>query len=83
MIFPDFPVDYWCKKHDIKVKKLSCPNCGLVQETTIPFIGHECVGLMAPLHKCGKQYQAGTMVARDPKQREEWKEFAQLLLGGD
>jgi hypothetical protein len=80
MIFPDVSVEVWCKKHDIKVKNLECPKCGFIQETTIPFITQECVGLMAPLHECGKQYQAATSVSRDPIEREKWKDFAKLLI---
>ncbi len=83
MIYPDFPVEYWCEKHNIKVKKIKCPNCGFMQETTIPIICQEFFGLIAPPHKCGTQYQAATMVARDPNQREEWKEFAKLLLNAE
>ncbi len=80
MLYPDVPLKIWCKTHNLKVKEFECRNCGIKQETTIPFISQECIGLMAPLHECGPQYQAGTMVARDPKERAAWSKIFNNLL---
>ncbi len=77
MIYPDFPVEYWCKKHNLEVEEIECPNCGLIQKTTIPFIAKTCVGLVAPLHECGPDWQAGTVVPRDPATRDRWAQMVQ------
>lgn len=71
MIFPDFPIEYWCKKHDLEVAEIECPNCGLMQKTTIPFISKECVGLIAPIHECGQDWQAGIATPRDHEVRNQ------------
>lgn len=81
MIFPDVTPEYWCERNGIEIKSLVCPRCGLVQKTTIPYLAQECVGLLAPKHACGSDFQASTMVARDPRERREWRELAQGLLG--
>jgi hypothetical protein len=75
VIYPDFSVEYWCQKHDLQIAEIKCPNCGLIQKTTIPFIAKECVGLLAPLHKCGPDWQAGLVVSRDSVTRKRWTEF--------
>ena len=75
MIFPDFPVEYWCKKHNLQIVEIECPNCGLIQKTTIPFIAKECVGLIAPIHECGPDWQAGLATPRDYNTKERWADF--------
>ena len=75
MIYPDFSVEYWCEKYNLNVEEIECPNCGLIQRTTIPFIAKKCVGLIAPIHGCGPDWQAGTVAPRDITVRNRWTEF--------
>jgi hypothetical protein len=73
MIFPDVSVENWCKKHNLEVRQCVCPNCGYRQTIDIPFITKECVGLVAPLHDCGEQYQASFASPRCAKVRQRWQ----------
>jgi hypothetical protein len=82
MIFLDTPLELFCKKHDLEVKEIECPNCGFLQKTTIPFIAKECVGLLAPLHDCGPDWQAGRTAPRNLDERRKWgdlvKDFVEI-----
>jgi len=80
LIFPDLPLEYWCKKYNLEVQEIECPNCGLIQKTTIPFISQENVGLMAPLHDCGPDWQGGCAVPRDIATRNRWADFVNDII---
>jgi hypothetical protein len=82
MIYPDLPVEYWCKKHNLQVEEIKCQNCGLIQKTTIPFIAKECVGLVAPIHECGPDWQAGLAAPRDYSTRKRWADFVRNSIDG-
>jgi hypothetical protein len=55
--------------------EIECPNCGLILKTTIPFIAKECVGLIAPIHECEPDWQAGLVAPLDYNTKERWAGF--------
>lgn len=80
MFYPDVPLEYWVKKHDFKVKKLKCLNCGLIQKTTIPFLSKESIGLVTPVHDCGPEFQRWTGVIKDKSNRNKWARLVDRFI---
>ena len=79
ILYPQVSAEEWCKRYGLKMRNVKCPKCGLIQKLTIPWATKKTRGLKAELHGCGKNYQATSGIPADSKERESWKELANLF----
>jgi len=75
MIFPNISLQDWLNTHnELEVETDTCECCGREMKTTIPFVEHDWVGLLAPECKCGESGGFYTQAPRTEKSKNFMKE---------
>jgi hypothetical protein len=79
ILYPQVPLDEWCKRYNIQPKTNKCRKCGKLQTTTIPIASKSFRGLQAELHECGRNYRLATLVSADTDERARRRAYQKRL----
>ena len=82
-LFPKVDPSKWARTYNLKVRTSPCSKCGEKQTANIPWATSEYRGLVAPVHKCGKEYQLMTAVPVNKSRREDWVAICNLVTQGE
>jgi hypothetical protein len=73
MIFVDKTAEEWTKIHGCTPSQWVCKKCKVLFKIDIPVITKDHVGFVSPVHDCGIDFVAVTVMPTSKKVQLEWK----------